>query len=113
MAGGSTQDLREKVGKLEALLAVPAKESSSSTMVEQLAIAQKAIVDLQLSFDEHAAQTVQRLEERADEQADLAAHRMEGIDRVCIAPLLTTTPRHEEACLWLKGKVGFVPTLLV
>jgi uncharacterized protein YlxW (UPF0749 family) len=79
MAGGSTQDLRERVAKLEALLGVPAEESSSSTLMEQLATVQKAIADLQVSFDEHAAQTLQRLEDRAKEHADLATHRMEGL----------------------------------
>jgi DNA anti-recombination protein RmuC len=77
MPSGSTQDLWERLAKLEALLGVPAEEFSSSTLVEQLA--QKAIVDLQLSFDEHAAQTLQQLEARAEEQVDLAAHRMEDM----------------------------------
>jgi hypothetical protein len=34
MADGSTQDLRERVAKLEALLDVSAEESSSSTLAE-------------------------------------------------------------------------------
>jgi hypothetical protein len=79
MAGGSTQDLRERVAKLEALLGVPAEESSSSTLIEQLAATQKAIANLQVSFDEHAAQTLQRLRDRAEEHADLAAHSIEGL----------------------------------
>jgi hypothetical protein len=32
---------------------------------------------------------------------------------LCIAPLLTTTPKHEGACLRLKRRVGLDPTLLV
>ncbi|GLT72466.1 hypothetical protein SLA2020_443990 [Shorea laevis] len=46
MAGGSTQDLQERVAKLEALLSVSV-EGSSSSMFEQLVEAQKAISDLQ------------------------------------------------------------------
>ena len=65
MAGGYAQDLRERVVKLEVLLGVPAEESSSSTLTKQLVAAQKAIADLQISFNEHATQTLQRLEDRA------------------------------------------------
>ncbi|XP_059437724.1 uncharacterized protein LOC132170646 [Corylus avellana] len=79
MAGGSTQDLRERVARLEALLGVPVEESSSTTIMEQLAAAQKSISDLQSSLDAHSARALQRLEERAEEQADLAAHRFEGM----------------------------------
>jgi peptidoglycan hydrolase CwlO-like protein len=78
MVGGSTQDLQERVAKLEAWLGAPTEESSSFTLAEQLAAAQKAIADLQISFDEHAAQTLQQLEERVEEQANLAAP-MEGL----------------------------------
>ena len=79
MADGFTQDLRKRVAKLEALLGVPIEESSSSTLTEQLATTQKAIADLQVSFDEHATQTLQRLEDRAEKHVVLTAHRMEGM----------------------------------
>ena len=69
------------MAKLEALLGVPAEESSSSTLAEQLAAAQKAIANLQLSFDEHAAQTLQRLGTRVEERVDHVAHHMEGMSK--------------------------------
>jgi hypothetical protein len=95
MAGGSTQDLRERVAKLEALLGVPAEESSSSTLIEQLAATQKAIADLQVSFDEHAAQTLQRLGDRAEEHADLAAHRIEGLSEGIESQIHWADPDYE------------------
>jgi hypothetical protein len=64
MAGGSTQDLQERVAKLEALLGVPAEESSCHSRDMALVVAAW----------------------------------------VCLAPLLTTTPKHEGACLGLRGK---------
>ncbi|KAE8037695.1 hypothetical protein FH972_010262 [Carpinus fangiana] len=33
--------------------------------------------------------------------------------RVCLAPLLTTTPKHDGACLGLSKRVGLDLTLLV
>jgi len=44
--GGSTQDLRERVAKLEALLGVPVEGSSSSTLFEQIATMQDALASL-------------------------------------------------------------------
>lgn len=52
MDDGSTQDLQERVTKLEALLGVP-MEGSSSSLFKQLAEAQKAISYLQTPLGKH------------------------------------------------------------
>lgn len=46
MTGHSTQDLKESVAWLEAILGVPVEGSSSSTLCEQLAEAQRDVMAL-------------------------------------------------------------------
>jgi hypothetical protein len=49
MADGSTQDLRERVAKLEALLGVPVEGFSSSTLCEH-------VTSLKATLDQHSAE---------------------------------------------------------
>jgi len=76
--GGSTQDLRERVAKLEALLGVPVEGSSASPVFEQIATMQDAIASLQATLDQHTAECMQRLDDRTEDHAAFA-ERMEGI----------------------------------
>jgi len=78
VGGGSTQDLREKVVKLEALLGVPVEGSSSSPLFEQIATIQDALASLQATLDQHTAKCMQRMVDRAEDHTALA-ERMEGI----------------------------------
>lgn len=78
MAGGATQELKERVAKLEALLGMPS-EGPSSSICERLDGVIRDVQTLQSSWEERSAPVLQRLEDRAEEHATLAAHRMEGI----------------------------------
>ena len=77
-----------------------------------MAATQKAIADLQLSFNEHATKTLQQLEARAEEQADLPAHSMEstsnGIESLR-DEVKYLSARMEAKLVVLKRAVGGLP----
>jgi hypothetical protein len=79
MAGGSTQDLKERVAKLEAILGVPLEGHSSSTLCERVATAQQDVVVVQKSLEEKSSELLQLMEEHAEETAALHVHRNEEL----------------------------------
>lgn len=75
MTGGTTQNLKDRVARLEAILGGPEEEGSSSTLFERVKEAQRDVETMQQSLGELSSKLLQRVGEQLDEQAELHVHR--------------------------------------
>ncbi len=63
----------------EAILGLPLEGYSSSTLCEQVAVAQRDLATVQKSLEDKSSKLLQRMDEQAEEMAALHVHRNEGL----------------------------------